>query len=288
MEDFGNMFTVMPMNQQIELVPGETITGTVTVVNPADATSDFHYKASVTPYGVVESDYQIDLASKTNYSKIVDWITIENPTGTVKPNSLEEVKFTIKVPEDAAGGGQYATITISSDTETETSESVTVNNVFEMASIIYGQVDGEVNHKGEIKDNSIPVFSDTPPIKISATLTNDGNVHENATIIVKATNMFTGEVILPSDENQGEYNEVIMPETERYTTREIENLPMLGVVHVEQTVYYLGTTSVQSKNVVICPIWFLILVVVTIIGIIAVIVKLVTRHRKKQARNTCF
>ncbi|MDO5451829.1 MAG: hypothetical protein Q4F56_01950 [Candidatus Saccharibacteria bacterium] len=283
MENSDNMFTVMPMNQRFTLEPGQVYEGTIKVVNPADAKGDFKYKATVTPYGVMGSDYQADLATITNQSAIVDWITIENPTGSVKPNGYEDIKFKITVPADAAGGGQYATIAISSDAKTEASDEVTVNNVFEMASIIYANVNGEIKHEGEIKDNYVPGFVTTAPVTVSATFTNTGNVHEDATVIIKATNFFTGEVILPTEENEGEYSELIMPGTERVAYREIDNLPALGVVNVDQTVYYMGTVSTVSSNVIICPIWFLALVVLTIAALVTVVVRIVLKHKKKKA-----
>lgn len=282
--DYGNMFTVMPMNQRFLLEPGQTYEGSVTVVNPADAKTDFSYKVEVTPYSVLGAEYAADLATMTNQSKIVDWITLDRDKGTIAPNGFEKINFTITVPEDAAGGGQYATIAVSSDMENETEGSVAVNNIFEMASIIYGQVSGEINHVGAIQENHIPAYAATSPITVTAKLTNEGNVHEDATIVLKATNFFTGEVILPTEGNEARYTELVMPGTDRYVQREIDNLPFLGVVHVEQTVYYMGTSSVEMVNVVICPIWFLLLVILTFCAIVFAIVRIIIRHRKKKAR----
>ena len=281
--DFSNMFSILPMNQRFVLKPGETYEGSITVVNPADAKEDFEYKVTVTPYSVVGAEYSADLATKTNLSALVDWITIENPTGKLKPNEAGEVNFKITVPEDAAGGGQYATIAVSSAAQGIEGNGVTVNNIFEMASIIYAQVEGEINHEGQIKENLIPGYTAAAPLKTSIQLTNWGNVHEDATIVTKATNMFTGEVVWPREGESGKTNEIVMPGTEHYFSEEIENLPMLGMVHVEQTVYYMGMSSVEAVNVLICPIWFLLLVIVTIGAIIATVVRLIIKHRRKKA-----
>ena len=286
MEDYGNMFTVMPMNQTLSLTPGEEYEGSITVTNPADAKKDFNYKIDVTPYSVIGAEYAADLATKTNLSTMVDWITVENSTGTLKPNSSTKINFKIKVPEDAAGGGQYAAITVASNENQTASEGVAVENVFEMASIIYATVDGEINHVGEIKENSIPAFSPTTPVKVTARISNDGNVHESATVAITAKNFFTGETILPTDENNGQYSEMIMPGTERYTTREVDNLPDFGIIQVEQTVYYLGMSSVESVNVIICPVWFLILVIVTLGAIIAAAARAIFKHHKKKPKKT--
>lgn len=275
-------FTIMPMTQRFSLNPGETKTGSITIVNPVDADSDFEYKVSVTPYGVLDENYTADLATFTNRTEIVKWITIEEPTGSVPPNGSKEVKFTIKVPTDASAGGQYAAISVGSNSESKSSEGVSVQNVFEMASLVYAEVSGETVHAGEILENNVPVFSAVAPLTISALIKNDGNVHESATFVISVSNFMTGEVILPTEDNDGNYAEIIMPESERLITREINNVPMIGVVKINQTIYYRGDVSTVEKDVIICPFWFMILVGLTLLSFIAVIVQMIKRHHRKK------
>ena len=89
----NNSFTLTPMNQDIDLAPGQSYTGTITVVNPADATTDFVYKVAVTPFNMVGQDYTVDLATEYNRSMITKWITIAEPTGTLKPNESKDIEF---------------------------------------------------------------------------------------------------------------------------------------------------------------------------------------------------
>ena len=279
----ANFFTVTPMSQRISLEAGETAEGTISVINPNDSVDDLKYKAYVAPYSVVGEGYEADLTTDSKYNMIKDWITIENPTGTIEPNKTGEIKFKIKVPGSAPAGGQYAAIIITRDDDTTSSENgVAVKDIFEMASLIYANVSGETVHKGEILSNDIPGFVASAPITVGATISNEGNIHENATVIIKATNFFTGDVIVEGDAEENYYSEIIMPETTRYITREIsEGLPLLGVVKVEQTIYYQGSSDVAESNVIICPIWFLLLVFLTIAAIIGSIVMMVKKHRKK-------
>ena len=279
----NSSFTVLPMSQRFTLEPGKTYTGSLSIVNPADATEDFLYTMSVSPYGVMGEDYTADLVTETNRSEIAKWIKISEPTGRVKPNETKKVEFTITVPENAAAGGQYAAIAVSSNDTTTASEGVAVNNVFELASLIYATVSGETKHQGEILENKVPDFVVKTPITLNALISNDGNVHEDATFVISISNMFTGEVILPTEDNEGRYNELIMPESKREITREINNLPALGVIKVNQTIYYLGEVKTVEKNVIICPIWFMLLVGVTIFAIIAAIVGIVLKHKRRIA-----
>lgn len=277
----NNSFTVLPMSQRFSLEPGKTYSGSLSIVNPADATDDFHYSVSVSPYGVMGEEYTADLVTMTNRSEIVKWIKIEEPTGRVKPNETKEVKFTITVPQNAPAGGQYAAIAVSSNEDVAASEGVAVNNVFELASLVYATVSGTTEHKGEILENNFPGFVVSAPITLSAKISNEGNIHEDATFVITVKNFFTGEVILPTEDNEGHYNELIMPESTRDITREVNDLPALGVVKVSQTIYYLGDVKSVEKNVIICPIWFMFLVGLTILAIIGTIIGLVIKHKRK-------
>ena len=275
-------FTVTPMSQRISLKPGETYSGSITIVNPVDATSDFKYKVYVAPYGVTNEKYDADFVTSTDRTQIAKWITIKDAEGEIEPNGTKEVEFTIKVPESAPGGGQYASIMVGSNDDNESSEGIAVQNVFEMASLIYAEVDGDIIHSGEILENNVPGFSATTPVTVSSLIKNDGNLHEDATFTISVSNFFTGEVILPTEENEGRYSEVILPETTKYTSREIDNLPSIGIVHINQTINYNGTSSVKEKDVLICPIWFIALVAITLGVIIAVVVRIIMKHRKKK------
>lgn len=279
-----NAFTILPMSQNFTLNPGETTTGTITIVNPVNSTSDFSYSVSVSPYNVVGEDYQADITNISAYSKIAEWITISEPTGTIAPNESREVEFTITVPENAPGGGQYAAIMVSSNPNQQQADGVSINNVFALASIIYANIDGEITHEGSIIENNVPEFSTTTPVSVSALLDNHGNVHESAIFALNVTNALTGEKIFPTDEDQNNhFSEIVMPESTRFITRNIDNLPMLGIVKVEQTIYYNNAVSTVTKDIIICPVWFFFLVALVVISIIGFIIASVRHHRRKKS-----
>lgn len=278
----NNTFTVLPMSQRFSLEAGKTYSGKITIVNPVDSSNDFYYKASVSPYGVTDESYTADLTTDSNRTMIAKWIKIDEPTGSIKPNESKDLTFTITVPNDAPGGGQYAAIAVASNDEMNSTDGVAVQNVFEMASIVYGTVAGETVREGEILENNVPGFVMQNPVTLSALISNKGNIHEDATFVITVKDFFSGNVILPTDEDDGEYSELIMPETTKNIEREISNLPALGVMKISQTIYYQGDVSTVEKNVIICPIWFLALLVATIIAIIATIVMIIKKHHKSK------
>ena len=280
--DTTNVFTITPMNQDFELEAGQVYTGSILVSNPSTAANDFHYKVTVSPYSVIGEEYAADLETFSNRSQIVDWIKVDNPTGVLKPNETAEVKFTITVPESAPAGGQYAALMVGSDNDTVVSEGLSINNVFEMASLVYAKVAGETVHAGEVSEITIPGFVASTPIAASALITNDGNVHETARIALEVRSAFSSTPIYPAPGESGVLTEVIMPESTRYITRNIDGISPLGIYNITETINYLGQNTTFSQTVLVCPIWFMVLSIVTITAVAVAIVRNIKFRRLKR------
>ena len=275
-------FVVTPMSQDFDLEPGGTYTGGITVANPSDADGDFAYIVSMAPYSVIGENYEADLATQSNRSMMTSWIEIDSPKGVLKPNESATINFTITVPESAPAGGQYASLLVTEDVDAAASQGVKVNSVFEIASLIYADVAGETVYGGEVLENNIPSFVIATPVNVGALISNTGNVHQTATTVLEVKNLITGETILPTEQNSGRYGETIMPETTRQTSYDIANLPVVGVVQISQTIYYNGESSVEIKDILICPLWFIVVTVLIIGGMIFGIVFGVKKYRRKK------
>lgn len=273
-------FLLFPMSQKIELKAGEVYHGSITVAVPKDAKNEFPFKLAIYPYSVSGNDYDVDLMTMNDRSQIVNWIKLEETSGVVQPNEMHEVKFAITVPEAAPAGGQYATIGVSLNPENGGGD--TIQNIYEMSALILATVDGETVHSGEIVGNSVPGFVATGAPTASITLTNTGNVHETVTSSLKVKNLFSGEELALTDDNKNTYESVIMPETTREITRSLNNLPALGVFEVSQDVSYLGQESHFATVMVICPIWFIVLVICLFVSIVGTIIFGVHLRKKKK------
>ena len=275
--DNSNMFTVTPMSQSAELDAGDTYEGDIIVANPANAKGDFHYKVEVSAYGVKGEGYEADFLTEGERSQIVEWTTIENPTGVLKPNESAKVHYKVVVPENAPAGGQYAALLVSSNDDASASDGVAVNNVFEMASILYAKINGDLIHKGELLGSKVPGFVTSLPLTVEASFKNDGNIHEVAYISLEVRSYFSSENIYPKKDESGTVQEVIMPGTTRYVTRDIEGISPLGIYDVVQTVSYMGESVTNHQMVIVCPIWFMALVLATIAAIIVFIIRSVKK-----------
>lgn len=276
----SSSFSVTPMSNTIELKPGETYEGDILVSVPEASTSDFNYKVEVMPYGVIGNDYNADFTSSSKNTEMVNWVKVTNPTGTIAPNGKTHLKYTITVPGDAPGGGQYAALLIGKNDSASVSDGVGVQDVYSIASLIFAQIDGEIIHEGEVIENSVPGFVTNFPAVASVMLKNDGNVHEPANVYLKIKNVLNGQVVYPKEGDSGGINEEIMPGTTRYMTKNIQDISPLGIYEVTQTIDYLGTQHVTTQTMIACPIWFMFLLFVMVCSIITFIISRVLKRKK--------
>lgn len=296
--DRERLFSVLPMSQRVSLEGGEVYHGSIKISNPAKSVADFNYLVTVTPYSVVGNNYEADLTTQNLYTDLANWITLENPTGTISPNEVATINFTITVPEEVHGGGQYATIMVSSDPEVEAAEGIQVANRFQLASIIYADVSGEIRRDGEVTTNEIPDFSFGAPLTLGATIENRGNMHQDAYFDITVTNSLTGEVISVQEAEDEDaatrdedatssavFKELIMPESTRYTTHEIDNLPLVGVVRVNQTIYFNDVPYTAEKELLICPGWLIFIIFFAVASIIIGVIAGLRHRRKKRANR---
>lgn len=270
------------MSQEISLNPGETYTGTITVANPQSATSDLGFTATISPYSVSGSSYTADLSGRTSYTQLADWITLENDVGTLAPNATAEIAYTIKVPQDADPGGQYATIRVASTPDSSSTSGISIGNSYEMASIIYANIAGEVHREGSVTSQSIPSFITSSEFTSTATVVNNGNTHEDALVTFKITNAMNGGVIYPQDKSYKGINEIIMPDTTRDLIYTFDHMPAVGVINVNQTIEYNGETYSLDQSIFICPIWFMVLVGALVISITSLIAARIHKSRRRK------
>lgn len=278
--DAPKAFTVKPMAQTLSLTAGESTSGSITIINPLSSESDFSYKVTVVPYGVKEDGEEADLLTESPQTELVKWITIEKPTGKVPVGESTQVDFTINVPESAPGGGQYAAIIVSSNDTSDTTS--TVDYVYEIASILYTEVDGQIVRNGSIVDHQVPGFSTTPKVSVTSQLENKGNIHEFAKVSLTVTNFLSGEEIYSTEEAEVPTTEIVMPGSTRTIIRDISNLPSLGIVTIKESIDYLGQNSTIERQLAICPLWFILLAAFTVVAIVAAFV---ARFRRRKPRG---
>ena len=279
--------SLSPMTGKIILSPGETYSGSVTVFNQASNENDLSYKAEVLPF-FVDEDYNSHYDNEYgDYNQIVDWITLSNDTGVLPPNSGADIHYTIKVPEDAPAGGQYAGIRVSNALGESTAGgeglSTNVKVSYGIAYNIFAEVTGVDRHEGEIIDVNLPSFLLSGDIIGSAGVKNTGNVHGTAKYTLQVYPLFSNEEVYTNEESPDE--KIVLPDRTLYSETAWGGTPIVGVFNVIYTVEFEGVTTQVSKLVIKCPIWLLFIIIFVIFAIIFWLMMRVRSRKKSGGRK---
>lgn len=283
----SSSLTVSPPNQEIILMPGEVYEGSIVVANPNGSENDLEYSVSIGSFSQKQSDGGVDDYGTVDtdtvlpYNQMMEWIKLGKENGVISPNQSDKIPFTITVPEDAAAGGQYATILVQDDTKMgdNSNGNIAIESKVRIASIIYAEVAGETREEGTIISNNIPTFSLSNKLEASSIVKNNGNVHTNAEYILQVWPLFSDEEICTNEESVGK--SLIMPETEKYHIESC-NLPVVGIFKAKQTVKIFGETSITERTVIVCPAWLLFLI---LFGLTAIIIYFIARAKARRAER---
>ena len=275
---------ISPAEFVIELKPGQAYIEEFTVENRGD--EDVSYRASISPYQQLDLDNgetEASYTTKNEYTEIVDWIQfIEGEEGTIPVGEKVRVKFSIHVPDDAPGGGQYAVPFITTtNNETKPTDGSALGQSLSGGPVIYASIDGVTRREGVIKANDIDGFLLNPPFRASTTVTNSGNIHTYATQVMKVYPMFSSESIYNNEESPATF--MVLPGNTKYNAvnwTADQGAPSIGIYKVISEVRIFDETSTTERTVIVCPMWVLILIIVFILAVIFWIVARV-RSRKQ-------
>lgn len=290
----GRALTVSPMNQSIVLMPGDSYDASFTISNPSDSEGSTFYELSVEPFYLNDkSEAVYETVGNTN--EIVNWVSFISPIeGELKPNQVEEVKFSIDVPETAPAGGQYASILVTMKDKSPREEknngssgedaSAMIKEIQRVGHLIYAEVAGDTIRKGEISDASVPGFLLGGNIKGVSSVKNVGNVHGTAKYKLQVFPLFNDEEIYTNEENPE--RQIIFPDRTVYNETIWEETPNIGIFNVVYTVEFEGITTEVSKMVIICPIWLLFIIIFVIIAIIIwIVMRIRARNKSDNAKR---
>lgn len=248
---------VNPAEQDIDLVPGQTMRGSIKVKNLGR--QPYSFKAFSKPYQVINDIYDPDFSTENSYTKLHNWLSFPQTDFYITPDEELTVEFEVQVPEDAPGGGQYAAIII--ETRDSIDSSASLQTVNQVASLIHAHVAGETHEQGVLMKHYIPRIILGSPFTVSSNIKNDGNIDFRANHSMTIWNFFTGdEVFSPDTLDQngrlvGSINPAVLPASSRYNTLTWGNAPQLGVFRVKQVISFLDQVYEFEEIVFICPIW---------------------------------
>lgn len=173
------VLSVTPPLFQISTLPGDVWQSSVKVVNGNSYPLTVY--AEVVNFEPVGEGGQgtftpvpKDSLEKTT---LADWVVINNGPVVIPPEQTTDITFFADVPKNAAPGGHYAAIMISTEEPKGTGELAVLASQA-VTSLLFLRVEGDVDEEGTIREFSLrDSFLDTPSAEFILRFENKGNVH---------------------------------------------------------------------------------------------------------------
>ena len=265
---------VSPSTQQLgALQPGETREGSFKVQNIGSGA--FNFKVYASAYEVQNEKYDPIFDGEKDRLKLPSWFEFSQTSGHLESDTEVTISYTIKVPKDAPGGGQYGAVMV--ETDTSKGDGSNIQAISRVGMIVYSHVNGEIRNCTRVLETKLPSLLFNPPIFGEARVENCGNIDAELETILKVYPFFSKEEIYINEEKPTKAN--TLPNTKRYSKEAWTNSPFIGIFNAEYIVKYGSETKVEKKLVIVCPIWLIILI---ILFILSVIFWLVIRNRERK------
>ena len=271
----SSTLTISPTRQELTLEPGQSYTLEISVTNAGNDVAAFVPAAG--PY-YPTTDGSLDYNASNDHTMLWNWISFSEQSFTLDPGEKATLTFTINVPADAPGGGQYAAVYA----EIHASEGG-INSVSRVGSLIVGRVNGEIIERGELISQSLPTVVLNGNFTPSATVKNTGNVNFAVSSQLRIKNILSGNIIFDGSAGESDQQQVYPDMTRTFSYDQVD-LPAIGIFDVEYTVSFVGQTATLHRVVWAIPLWLL-LVVIGVLAFLVIFGWLAFAHNRLAARR---
>ncbi len=186
--------SVTPPLFQLSVAPGDIWQSSVRVVNPNEFPLTIYTEVvNFVPEGEGGQGKFMPVFDKDEAkATLAEWIEIAEGPFVIPEGQTQEVSFYVEVPEDAAPGGHFAAILVSTEPPEEGAEGplalVTTQTV---ASLFFTRIEGDVMENADIREFSVlPRPLELPEAEFSLRFENKGNVHIQPQGDIMITNMW--------------------------------------------------------------------------------------------------
>ena len=256
--------TLSPLRSELNIAPGTSLNGTLTVINSTD--KPMVVNLSATEFSVINQQYDYAFTAESNLAK---WVTFSQSEINLAAGKSQKVTFTVGVPLSAEPGGRY--VSLFASTNVETSDSA-VESVQRIASLLYITVTGDVTRVGHLVSLSSPWLVSGQSMWTVA-LQNTGTTHFRSRYNVQTQNLFSASVASSFGDA------LILPNTIRLVS---DDLPLPQLPGIYKIVYMIGlgdTPAVtETRYLLYMPPAAMIILVILVITASGLIYKRIRKH----------
>lgn len=192
-------FVVGPGRSEIRLEPGQSFVQEITVTNRISDNREFKLEIEDITGTADAAQPVVLLGEETGPYSVKEIISIPEMSFTLDLGERARIPVTVTVPQNAAPGGYYGSILVSTVQSSETTDATTPRSpiIARVGSLFFVTVAGEVLREGEAKSittlDGKSVYQ-SGPIEFAVLYENTGTVHTNPYGEISITNMFGEEV----------------------------------------------------------------------------------------------
>lgn len=246
-----------PVSQRFDVKAGAQADNKLTVIN--DGTTNLTFLVYSRPYSLQNEQYDPNFERVTPSTDVYQWIRFAKTSFTLGAGERMDIPYTIQVPTMATPGGHYGVIFVETQPAAGATDSVVRKK--RVGSLVLATVDGALINKGQLVSTNVNFWQTTPPLVASSRVQNTGNTDFQATALLSVTDLF-GSVKYRATQDF-----TIYPGTIRLVSSSWKNAPWFGLFKAQQTMTVLGTTSSETRYVLMAPRWLpLTLVAAVLVG----------------------
>jgi hypothetical protein len=189
------VLSVTPPLFQVSAVPGDIWQSSVKVVNGNPYPLTIYTEVvNFEPVGENGQGKFIPVQQDTeSNATLADWININRGPIVIQPEQTTDITFFAEVPENAAPGGHYSAIMVSTE-EPKNTGGLSVLASQAVTSLLFLRIEGDVIEEGGVREFSTrDSFLDTPNAEFLLRFENKGNVHLQPRGNILITNMWGTE-----------------------------------------------------------------------------------------------
>lgn len=268
--------TIGPAKMEYRVDPGAVLESNITLINDTDA--------GQTLYPAFEKFIEVNGEKRflpAEPTELANWIELPKSVA-LKSREQKQVPFTIEVPKNAPPGGHFTVIWWSTAPPTGSKQ---VSIVTRAGILVYLQVSGEVNEKGDVVEFSLTgrkFFMFEFPKDFVVDFRNQGNTYLKPRGGISIKNIF-GSVITDFQVNSKE--RIIFPENNQLldVAKKFDKPPFTAGFYKAELALQWG----EKQNDILKSIWFLVFpwkTVLIVVIILAVILFIATKGLKKYNR----
>ncbi len=270
----AHSLSVAPSITDVSLDPGTTVTKRVTIANQGE--KGFTLKLSVKPYSIINDQYEASFEPVKGRTLVSDWVSYNNPeVNEVKSGKYVDVDLSISVPAGTPAGGYSAVLLAESSISQGVSTGIVAKN--RIGHIMYINVKGDVERKGQVLASQLPLFSFGGDQVVTFTTSNFGGTNEKAKVDVYVQDMFGRRI-------SGQLVErYVLPGTKRHIDTSWTPQGIFGVYNVTSSHTFAGQSSTDLSQwiVIVHPIFLVAAVIAILASVWLRFGRLVTIKRKK-------